>query len=47
MEIGSIVKDEDILKKLNAIVQKEKVEKKYNLKEGTIVTDEKTIDALN
>ncbi len=47
MEIGSIVQDEEILKKLNAIVQKEKVEKKYNLEEGEIVTDEKTIEALN
>ncbi len=47
MEIGSVVQDEELLKKLSAIVQKEKVEKKYNLEEGGIVTDEKTIEALN
>jgi len=47
MEIGSVVQDEELLKKLSAIVQKEKVEKKYDLEEGEIVTDEKTIEALN
>ena len=47
MEIGSIVKDDEVLKKLESIVQKEKIEKQYNIKEGEIVTDKKTIDALN
>ena len=42
-----IVEDEELKKKLNAIIAKEQVEKDYNLGDGQIVTDEKTIDALN
>ena len=43
----AIVKDEELLKELNAIVQKKQVEKDYNLEEGVIVNDKQTIDALN
>ena len=43
----AIVKDEELLKELNAIVQKKQVEEDYNIKDGVIVNDKKTIDALN
>ena len=43
----AIVKDEELLKELNAIVQKKQVEEDYNLEEGVIVNDKQTIDALN
>nr|BAR28673.1 hypothetical protein [uncultured Mediterranean phage uvMED] len=43
----AIVKDEELLKELNAIVQKKQVEEDYNIKDGVIVNDKQTIDALN
>ena len=41
-----IVKDEELIKALNAEIAKKEIKKDFNI-EGQIVTDEKTIDALN
>ena len=41
-----IVKDEELIKALNAEIAKKEIKKDFNI-EGQIVTDEKTIDSLN
>ena len=42
-----IVKDEELLKELNAIVEKENVEKTYDVDGSKIELDQKTIEILN